>query len=81
MMKALFTLYNILIRFLRILLAIEIALAVTKRALLTDDDDNDGHHVIAIAHFKTKTTIYFCQFGRSANLGAVPNLRDVKRPQ
>jgi hypothetical protein len=28
---------------------IEIALAVTKRALLTDDDD-DRRHVIAIAH-------------------------------
>jgi hypothetical protein len=30
---------------------IEIALVVTKRALLTDDDDaDDGRHVIAIAH-------------------------------
>jgi hypothetical protein len=27
---------------------IEIALAVTKRALLTDDDNVDGRHVIAI---------------------------------
>jgi hypothetical protein len=29
---------------------IEIAPTVTKRALPTDDDDNDGRHVIAIAH-------------------------------
>jgi hypothetical protein len=34
---------------------IEIALAVTKRALLTDDDDNDRRHVIAI-ELKTKVS-------------------------
>jgi hypothetical protein len=29
---------------------IEITPAITKRALLKDDDNDDGRHVIAIAH-------------------------------
>jgi hypothetical protein len=45
---------------------IEIALAVMKRALLTDDDNDDGRHVIAIAHQRELKRFFcnsFCVFG------------------